>query len=74
MGGVWIGDKVVKKGSDGKMLRGDDADVDKGVFSKDVDGKLLGDSIYSTFVLQEAVRFFEREGEAKNALIMYVNI
>ena len=58
LGGVWIGDKAVK--------------MDEGaLFVRDKQGTKLGDSIYSTFVLQEAVRLQERETPQKSALTMY---
>ena len=59
LGGVWVGDRVFTKSG-------------KGSVSTDAFGTPLGDSIYSTFVTQEAVRLVEfADGrEAKNALVM----
>lgn len=59
LGGVWIGEKTVKMERDAPFVR-------------DMSGAKLGDSIYSTFVLQEAARFQERETPQENALIMYL--
>jgi hypothetical protein len=60
IGGVWIEDKVV-------TLNGQPLAVDG-------QGKPLGDSIYSAFVLQEAVRLFQSQGQQlgrkENALVM----
>lgn len=61
LGGVWIGDSV--------------ATLDSFPPLTDQDGTPLGDSIYSAFVLQEAVRLVNstpqgRKGECNNALIM----
>jgi hypothetical protein len=62
LGGVWIGDKV--------SIR------DNGAPTLDAAGTPIGDSIYSAFVLQEAVRLFDttdrsvRSGQEK-ALFMY---
>jgi hypothetical protein len=65
LGGVWIGDKVSTRDNSGPTL--------------DATGTPLGDSIYSAFVLQEAVRLFDttdrtvRSGEEK-ALFMYAPV
>lgn len=61
LGGVWIGDSV--------------ATLDSFPPLTDQDGTPLGDSIYSAFVLQEAVRLVNstpqgRKGECNNALII----
>jgi hypothetical protein len=61
LGGVWIGDKV--------------ATLDNFPPLTDQDGTPLGDSIYSAFVLQEAVRLVNstpqgRKGECNHALII----
>ena len=45
LGGVWIGDQVAQRGSGAPLL--------------DAEGTPLGDSIYSAFVLQEAVRLID---------------
>jgi hypothetical protein len=63
LGGVWIGDEV--------------ASLDSFPPLTDQDGTPLGDSIYSAFVLQEAVRLVNstpqgRKGECNHALIMWV--
>ena len=57
LGGRWIGEKVYTKEPTAKPLT-------------DAEGTKLGDSIYSAFVLQEAVRLHERPGKQENALIM----
>jgi hypothetical protein len=60
LGGVWLGDRV--KGMNDQPPGGFDAQ-----------GEPLGDSIYSTFVLQEAARLVNsRSTTPENALIMYV--
>ena len=59
LGGVWIGKKVHS------MDTSKDAWI-----ARDVNGDKLGDSIYSAFVLQEAVRLIEKESKPENALIM----
>ena len=59
LGGVWIADKYLTK-------MDEDAE-----FVRDKDGTKLGESIYSTFVLQEAARLQERDKPHENALIMY---
>lgn len=65
LGGVWIGDKVSTRDNSAPIL--------------DATGTPLGDSIYSTFVLQEAVRLFDttdravRSGQEK-ALFMYAPV
>ena len=69
LGGVWIGDKVVRIGEDGKMQRAGDVQG-SGLFRTDIHGAKLGDSIYSAFVLQEGARLHRSEMEQKNALIM----
>lgn len=61
LGGVWIGDEV--------------ASLDSSPPLTDQDGTPLGDSIYSAFVLQEAVRLVNstpqgRKGEYNHALII----
>lgn len=61
LGGVWIGSSIASL--DGVPSRTDQA------------GTPLGDSIYSTFVLQEAVRLVSRHpqgdiGKLENALVM----
>lgn len=61
LGGVWIGDKVATK---------DDAAP-----AVDEEGTPLGDSIYATFVLQEAARLVDstdigKKNKWENALIM----
>ncbi|KAG6817843.1 hypothetical protein H0H87_001675 [Tephrocybe sp. NHM501043] len=53
LGGVWMGSRVM-------VL--DNADP-----VKDLSGKPLGDSIYSTFILQESVRLVNSTGRGKNA-------
>lgn len=58
LGGVWINPRYMQKM---------DQDAE---FILDKEGDKLGDSIYSAFVLQEAVRLQERETPHKNALIM----
>lgn len=63
LGGVWMGHKV-------QVL--DDAEPVKDSF-----GTALGDSIYATFVLQEAARLVNstvigNTGKWKNSLVMYV--
>lgn len=50
LGGVWIGDQVSTRGSSAPLL--------------DAEGTPLGDSIYSAFVLQEAVRLVDTTGRA----------
>ena len=59
LGGVWVGDRVFKKDGSGPV-------------SFDSYASPLGDSIYATFVTQEATRLVEfPDGRtAKNALIM----
>ena len=59
LGGVWIGDKVYSMDAS-----------EEARFTMDVNGEKLGDSIYSAFVLQEAVRLMEREAKQEKALIM----
>jgi hypothetical protein len=59
LGGLWIGDKVHSM----------DTSV-QAWFARDIHGEKLGDSIYTTFVLQEAARFQQREGNQEKALIM----
>jgi len=61
LGGVWIGDKVATRAG--------------GVPVLDAEGTPLGDSIYSAFVLQEAVRLVDTtdraiQGDQENALFM----
>jgi hypothetical protein len=63
LGGVWTGEKVASK--------------NKKPMNKDMRGEPLGDSIYSTFVLQEAARLVNstkkaKAGKFENALIMCV--
>lgn len=63
LGGVWMGQKAAYKSSV--------------PVNKDERGEPLGDSIYSTFVLQEATRLVSstkkgKEGKYEKALIMYV--
>lgn len=59
LGGVWIGnDKIIKMDNEIEV-------------SRDKDGVKLGDSIYSTFMIQGAVVLQERENAQKNALVMY---
>ena len=50
LGGVWIGDKASQRGSGAPLL--------------DAEGTPLGDSIYSAFVLQEAVRLIDPSDRA----------
>jgi len=50
LGGVWIGDQVSTRGDSAPLL--------------DAEGTPLGDSIYSAFVLQEAVRLVDTTGRA----------
>ncbi|KAI9467085.1 hypothetical protein BJY52DRAFT_1236380 [Lactarius psammicola] len=50
LGGVWIGDKVSQRASGAPLL--------------DTEGTPLGDSIYSAFVLQEAVRLIDTSDRA----------
>jgi hypothetical protein len=62
LGGVWMGAKV--------------AAIDNTPFLTDSYGTSLGDSIYSAFVLQEAVRLVNsttkgKNGVWENALVMY---
>lgn len=61
LGGAWVGDKVFAR------------DPSKVLF-KDEAGAPLGDTVYTTFVVQEAVRLFEIEGrtfeQGEHALIM----
>lgn len=59
LGGVWIGDRVSKKDGSGPV-------------GFDAYASPIGDSIYSTFVTQEAARLVEfSDGRAaKNALVM----
>lgn len=65
LGGVWIGDNVSTRDNSDPTL--------------DATGTPLGDSIYSAFVLQEAVRLFDtsdravRSGQEK-ALFMYAPV
>ncbi len=59
LGGVWMG---VLAGKEDQSYPA----------STDLSGTPLGDSIYSTFVLQEAARLQKRQTRQKNALIMYV--
>ena len=61
LGGVWIGDKV--------------ATINNAPPAVDSEGTPLGDSVYATFVLQEAVRLVDstglgQDGKRENALIM----
>ena len=60
LGGLWIGQRHLAR------LDGDTN------FLRDRNGTPLGDSIYSTFVLQEAAHLQVRERPQKNALIMSV--
>ncbi|KAF8272063.1 hypothetical protein EI94DRAFT_1718915 [Lactarius quietus] len=53
LGGVWIGDKISQRASGSPLL--------------DAEGTPLGDSIYSAFVLQEAVRLIETSDRAIRA-------
>jgi len=62
IGGVWIGDQV--------RTTGDQPPI------KDASGQPLGDSVYSTFVLQEGVRLIDKKDRqipetGEKALIMY---
>lgn len=61
LGGVWIGDKIYAR------------DPSKYIF-KDEAGTPLGDTVYTAFVVQEAVRLFEIEGrsfeQGEHALLM----
>ncbi|KAI0082391.1 hypothetical protein K474DRAFT_1611352 [Panus rudis PR-1116 ss-1] len=59
LGGVWIGDRVFRRDASGPLM-------------VDSNGTALGDSIYGTFVMQEAVRLVERppKAEEDNALII----
>lgn len=61
LGGNWVGPKVFARDP-------------TTVLFKDEDGTPLGDTIYSAFVVQEAVRLFEIEGrsfdEGEHALLM----
>jgi hypothetical protein len=50
LGGVWIGDQVSQRASGAPLL--------------DAEGTPLGDSIYSAFVLQEAVRLIDTSDRA----------
>lgn len=50
LGGVWIEDKISTRAGSAPML--------------DVEGTPLGDSIYSAFVLQEAVRLIDTTDRA----------
>lgn len=50
LGGVWIGNQVSTRGNSAPVL--------------DAEGTPLGDSIYSAFVLQEAVRLVDTTGRA----------
>jgi hypothetical protein len=61
LGGVWIGDKVATQNDAPPVV--------------DSEGTPLGDSIYATFVLQEAARLVDstkigKDGKWENALIM----
>lgn len=65
LGGVWIGDKVSTRDNSAPIL--------------DASGTPLGDSIYSAFVLQQAVRLFDTTGRAvrsgqEKALFMYAPV
>lgn len=65
LGGVWMGAKI--------------GVIDDTPPLEDAFGTMLGDSIYSTFVLQEAVRMVNstakaKKGDLNNALIMYVSL
>jgi hypothetical protein len=53
LGGVWIGDKVATKNDASPVL--------------DSEGTPLGDSVYATFVLQEAARLVNSTELGKNA-------
>lgn len=61
LGGNWVGEKYFARDP-------------KTVLFKDEAGATLGDTIYSAFVVQEAVRLFEIEGrsfdEGEHALLM----
>jgi hypothetical protein len=50
LGGVWVGDKISQRTSGAPLL--------------DAEGTPLGDSIYSAFVLQEAVRLIDTSNRA----------
>jgi hypothetical protein len=61
LGGVWIGDRVATKNNAPPVV--------------DSKGTPLGDSVYATFVLQEAARLVDstkigKVGKWENALIM----
>jgi hypothetical protein len=65
LGGVWIGDQISTKDNSAPTL--------------DATGTPLGDSIYSAFVLQEAVRLFDTTDRAvqsgqEKALFMYAPV
>ncbi|KAI0796915.1 S-adenosyl-L-methionine-dependent methyltransferase [Abortiporus biennis] len=57
LGGVWIGDRVYRRDRAGPL-------------SQDQSGTPLGDSVYGTFILQEAVRLVKKSngGSRKTAL------
>ena len=57
LGGVWTHDKVMMLDNDNEPL-------------KDLTGFPLGDSIYSTFVLQEGVRLINSHKKVEKALVM----
>lgn len=57
LGGVWTHDKVMVLDQDTEPL-------------KDLAGEPLGDSIYATFVVQEAVRLVDSHKKLDNALVM----
>lgn len=61
LGGVWIGDRVYRRDGSGPL-------------QLDSDGNPIGDSIYGTFNMQEAVRLVSmpETGLKKNALVMSV--
>lgn len=63
LGGVWLNDRSVARDRSGPL-------------AKDENGTHLGDSIYSTFVMQEAVRLaVQPDGSSpKTALTMYVRL
>jgi len=50
LGGVWIGDKISRRGSSAPL--------------QDAEGTPLGDSIYNAFLLQEAVRLVDTSDRA----------
>lgn len=61
LGGVWIGDRVYRRGGEGPL-------------NTDLAGSPLGDSVYGTFIMQEAARLVESQGNnpRQEALVMYV--